>query len=95
MSQKNNLFIFHFSLLNEWFGLSWAGRQKKSNNLPKSTYRRKKQSLVTTILSESQELITSKPVTLLWMDNFCEVYSKGYGFQSLSGSWFHGTNFNF
>jgi hypothetical protein len=81
-SQKQNAFIFQQSLLNDWFGLSWAGRMQLSNNLPKSTYRVKKLELVKKIEKESQVIMKDLPIILLWMDNFCEVYKKGYGFQS-------------
>ncbi len=95
MSQKSNFFIFQTSLLNEWFGLSWAGRNTMTNNLSKSTYRLKKKKLVSSIICQSQVILEqSAPAVLLWMDNFCEVYSKGYGFNStVAGkkkSWIHG-----
>jgi hypothetical protein len=86
------------SLLNEWFGLSWNGRKILLNTgmqLPKSTYREKKKKLILKVQHlAKEEFEISKNVAILWLDNFNDIYIKGYTFGAQNGNFHNVMAFN-
>lgn len=89
-SQKQNSVLVELSLLNDWFGLSWNGRQILRNTgiqLAKSTYREKKKKLVQEVQEYAKnDFNKCENACVLWLDNFNDIYIKGYTFGSRNGT---------
>ena len=84
LSQKNNKLLFWYTLLHDWFGSTWTGKsllQEQQFTLPKSTFRNLKVKCVEIIKGQLQQLITTTPVAVFWMDNFSKVYVRDYNWK--------------
>jgi len=90
LSQKNNKLLFWYTLLHDWFGSTWTEKsllQEQQLTLPKSTFRNLKTSCVEVIKSQLQQLLTTIPVTVYWMDNFSKVYVRDYNWKWAQIPW--------
>ena len=89
-SQKNNKLLFWFSLLNEWFGLTWTGRsffQQQQLILPRTTYRRLKLKGLEIMKNDLQQQISTSAGNIFWMDNFSKVYVTNYQYSESNVPW--------
>ncbi len=89
-SQKNNKLLFWFSLLNEWFGLTWTGRslyQQQQFILPKTTYRRLKKHILETVAVQLSEELKKAEIVIFWMDNFSKIYISDYNYKYKDVPW--------